>query len=239
MEDIPGYDLFQYFRPASQADDTTLLLQNPLPNLSLTGHLAQRRQRNLGTRMLKRCLLSPPQSLNFFTNLNANFPQDIPRATQTSPSASPTSSPTTTPPLNPRSPGQLAYRQSQVLYNQMQLRLNLLIIELEEETQRRGRCHTSPQPREPLVSLLEKQQEIAALQERIGSMVQAIQDLSEGEDGMWGGASLQWDGEEEAAAGSPELEEWIRDRLTNMEVNEAVAEAWREVYPEMELGWYL
>ena len=70
-------------------------------------------------------------------------------------------------------------------------------------------------------------------------MAQAIQDLREGEDGVWGEARLEWGREDEAAAGSSEPEECIRGRLTNVEVNEAIAEAWREVYPEIELGWYL
>ncbi len=124
----------------------------------------------------------------------------------------------------------------------MHVRLNLLIIELNKETQKRGRCRKNPsrpQPRDPLVSFLEKQQEIAALQERIVSMAQAIQDLSEGVDGVCGEANLELGGEDEAAAGSSELEEWVGGRLTNVEVNEAIAEAWREVFPEMELGWYL
>ena len=228
-EDIPNYNLFQ---TASPAHDTAVLPPNPLPNLSPTGRLAQRRHRSLETRLIQRSLLSPPQSPNFSTTLIAPLPQNISRAAQISQSASPTSSPST-------SPGQLAYRQSQVLYNQMHLRLNLLTLEITKETQNRERCHRSPQPRDALVSSLEKQQEIAALQERIASMVQAIRDLSEGEDGVWGEASLEWDGEDEAGAGSAEPEEWIPGRLTNMEVNEAIAEAWREVYPEIEMGWCL
>ncbi len=121
----------------------------------------------------------------------------------------------------------------------MHLRLNLLLLESATESQKRGRCGGSSPTRDPLVSFLEKQLEIVALQERIASMVQAIQDLSESEYGVRGEASLELDREDEAAAESPELEEWIRVSLTNMEVNEAVAEAWREVYPEMELGGYL
>ena len=121
----------------------------------------------------------------------------------------------------------------------MHLRLNILILESTKETQNRERCRKSPQPRDALASFLGKQQEIAALQERIASMVQAIRDLCEGEDGVWGEASLEWDGEDEAAAGPPETGERIRGGLTNVEINEAVAEAWREVYPEMEMGWCL
>ena len=239
MEDIPNYDLFQYFRTASPAYDTAMLLQTPLPNLSPSGHLAQRRHRSLETRMIQRSFLSPPQSPNFPTNLNAPLPQNIPCAAQISPSASPISSPATTPASTPCSPGQLAYRQSQVLYNQTHLRLNNLILESTKETRNRERCHKSPQPCDALVSFLEKKQEIAALQERIASMIQAIRDLGEGEDGVWGEASLEWGGEDEAAAGPPETRERIRGRLTNRQINEAVAEAWREVYPERELGWHL
>ena len=87
-------------------------------------------------------------------------------------------------------------------------------------------------------SLFEKRQEIAWLQERITSMAQGIQDLNENEaeDQIWYGADLGGVSEEEAMA---EAEEWVRStsRLTNQEVNEAVTEAWREVYPERELAW--
>ena len=125
----------------------------------------------------------------------------------------------------------------------MHLRLTLLIIELTEET-RRHRNHNTPQPRDPLVSILEKEQEIAALLERLDAIAQGVQDLSEGEDGVWGpAAGLEMDGEggvddDEAAAGSSEAEEWSSGRLSDDEINEAVAEAWREVYPELELCRY-
>ena len=51
----------------------------------------------------------------------------------------------------------------------------------------------------------------------------------------WGGGV----DDDEAAAGSSEAEEWSRGgRLSDDEINEAVAEAWREVYPELELCRY-
>ena len=208
---------------------------NPPPNLSLTGPLAQRRQQTLSTRTIHRSQLSPPQSPTITTNPNAPLPQAISRATQISLSASPTSSPST-------SPGQAAYRQTQVFYNQMHLRLNHLRVGLIQDLQNRDRCRrynpSRSQTRETFTSLFEKRQEIAMLQERIASMVQGIQDLgSENEDAAWwDAASLGCVGEEEAAA--EEAGEWIREnRLTDQEVNEAIAEAWREVYPERELGW--
>ncbi|KAK0516866.1 hypothetical protein JMJ35_000021 [Cladonia borealis] len=206
---------------------------NPPHNLSLTGLLAQRRQQTLSTRTIHRSQLSPPQSPTITTNPNAPFPQAISRATQISPSASPTSSPST-------SPGQAAYRQTQVFYNQMHLRLNTLRSELIQEFQNRDRCRRNnpsrSQTRETLASLFEKRQEIAMLQERIASMAQSIQDLDENVDGMSDAASLGCVTEEEAAA--EEAGEWIREnRLTNEEVREAIAEAWREVYPERKSGW--
>lgn len=123
----------------------------------------------------------------------------------------------------------------------MHLRLNVLKSELFTELENREHRRNNPsrsQRREMSASLFEKRQEIAWLQERIASMAQGIQDLNEneGEDQMWDPASLGEVSEEEAIA---EAEEWVRSmsRLTNQEVNEAIAEAWREVYPERELGW--
>ena len=80
---------------------------------------------------------------------------------------------------------------------------------------------------------------MASLQERIATIGQGIRDLSEGEDGVWGpAAGLDMDGEEAAAAGSSEVEESSSGgRLSGEEVNEAVAEAWNDVYPELELCW--
>ena len=225
---------YQYFSNAREASNMSMLLPKPPPNLSVTGPLAQRRQQNLSGRMAKRSQLSPPQSPNLATNLAARLPQNIPHATQISPSASPTSSPST-------SPGQLAYHQSQTFYNQMHLRLNVLKSELFTELENREHRRNNPswsQRREMSASLFEKRQEIAWLQERITSMAQGIQDLNENEaeDQIWYGADLGGVSEEEAMA---EAEEWVRStsRLTNQEVNEAVTEAWREVYPERELGW--
>ena len=234
MENTQEYNLYQYFSDASEASNMSMLLPKPPPNLSLTGTLAQRRQQNLSGRMAKRSQLSPPQSPNIANNVAAPLPQNIPHTTQVSPSASPTSTPST-------SPGQLAYHQSQTFYNQMHLRLNVLKTELITELQNRERRRNNlsrSQRREISASLFEKRQEIAWLQERIASMAQGIQDLieNEGEDEIWYGADLGGVTEEEAIA---EAEEWVcsTSRLTNQEVNEAVAEAWREVYPERELDW--
>ena len=227
MSDIQDYIDAQHLNNTSQTFETAMFLQNPLPNLSLTGLLAQHRQQNLEFRMLQRS--RGPGSL----------PQAIPRPTHTSPSTTPTSTASTT-------PNQQAYHHSNALYSRMHLRLTLLIIELTEET-RRHRNHNTPQPRDPLVSIFEKEQEIAALLERLDAIAHGVQDLSEGEDGVWGpAAGLEMDGDgredgdddDEAAAGSSEAEEWSSGRLSDDEVDEAVAEAWREVYSELELCRY-
>ena len=125
----------------------------------------------------------------------------------------------------------------------MHLRLNLLIVELTEEI-RRHRNRNTHQPRDPLVSIFEKEQEIASLLERLDAIAQGVQDLSEGEDGVWGpAAGLGMDGEDgeddETAAGSSEVEELSSGgRLSDEEVNEAITEAWTDVYPELELCRY-
>lgn len=120
----------------------------------------------------------------------------------------------------------------------MHLRLNLLHMELTEEMRRHRNHNTTPQVRDPLVSIHETRREIAALQERLDAIAQGVQDLGEVEDGVWG-YSTHFEGEvydedEEAAAatGSDAGEVGSGSRLSNEEVNEVVAEAWRDVYPE-------
>ena len=245
MSDIQDYIDTQHHHLSSQTFETAMFLQNPLPNLSLTGLLAQHRQRNLQSRMINRSNWQHPLPSP------GSLVQDTPRPTQTSPSTTPTSSssPSTAPASAPCSPGQLTYHHSNALYAQTHLRLNLLIIELTEETRRYRNHNTTPsrpQLRDPVISIFEKEQEIAALLERLDAIAQGVQDLSEGEDGVWGySTSSEGDGGEDdeaaAAAGSlePEPEEWISEgRLSDEEVNEAVAEAWRDVYPELELCRY-
>ena len=123
----------------------------------------------------------------------------------------------------------------------MHLRLNLLTLELTEEMRRHGNHNTTPQPRDPRVSIREKNREIAALQERLDAIAQGVRDLGEMEDGVWGySTSLErevYDEDEEAAAvASSEPQQGSSgSRLSAEEVNEVVAEAWRDVYPESEL----
>ena len=248
MSDIQDYIDTQHLHITSHTFETAMFLQNPLPNLSLTGLLAQHRQRNLELRMLQRSrgqsLLSPLQPAG-------SLPKDIPRPTHISPSASPTTSLSSSTRNSTASttPNQQAYHHSLALHAQTHLRVNLLIIELTEETRRYKNHNTNPsqpQPRDLLVSIFEKKQEIAALLERIDAIAQDVQDLSEGEDGVWGSAAgLEMHGEdgegndEVAAARSSEVEESSSgSRLSDEEVNEAVAEAWRDVYPELELCRY-
>ena len=230
MEDVEDFVLTQHYYLSSQTLETAMFLQqNPLPNLSLTGPLAQHRQRNFQSRLLQsargQAPLPPLQR-------TGSLAQVIPGPRRNLPSASPTSNPSTT-------ADQQAYHQSQALYAQMRLRLNLLIMELTEEIQRRGRRGNSP--RDPLVSIHEKQQEIAALLERIDAIAQGVQDLTECEDGVWRYSSSfegdDGDDDEATAAGSSLGAEMGSggSGLSGEEVNEVVEEAWRDVYPESEL----
>ena len=124
----------------------------------------------------------------------------------------------------------------------MNLRLNLLVTELTEEMRQHRNHTTAPQPRDPLVSIREKHLEIAALQGRLDAIAQGVRDLGELEDGVWtyptGLEEEVYDEDEEEAAAAWSLEVVQGSSVSMLsaeEVNEVVAEAWRDVYPESEL----